>query len=344
MVYYLTTSGHQYPWRWPLEDPRVPVATRKELLSRVRLISYERLFRMRSLPAGSYVFADLDRLDVEATERAALLRRVLQESGQGVRVFNDPIRSMRRFELLRHLHERGLNAFNVYRLTDVSQARRYPVFLRAEDGHEGSLTPLLQDAEELGRAIDEMVGQGKSRDNKLIVEYVDCRDASGVHQKFSALFVGAHMLQATRGTGSDWVVKEVPSELRHPGLGAYPRPDHQRHLQDAMRMAKIDYGRVDYAIVDERVQVFEINTNPVIWPAELLLSIARALDGEQYTGTIPVSVTYTPAWRATTTPSYYAGRVIHRTLRWLGMMRYEDAVVGRLRLLKRRLGGSAARR
>ena len=135
MIHYLTTSGHQYPWRSPLEDPRAPVATREELLSRVRLISYERLFRMRVLPAGSYVFADLDRLGVEATERAALLRRVLQEGGPGIRVFNDPIRSMRRFELLRHLYARGLNAFNVYRLTDVSQVRRFPVFLRNEDGH-----------------------------------------------------------------------------------------------------------------------------------------------------------------------------------------------------------------
>jgi hypothetical protein len=141
VIHYLTTSGHQYPWRSPLEDPRAPVATREELLSRVRLISYERLFRMRVLPAGSYIFADLDRLGVEATERAALLRRVLQEGGPGVRVFNDPIRSMRRFELLRHLYAHGLNAFNVYRLTDVSQVRRFPVFLRDEDGHDRSRPP-----------------------------------------------------------------------------------------------------------------------------------------------------------------------------------------------------------
>jgi hypothetical protein len=344
VIHYLTTSGHQYPWRSPLEDPRAPVATREELLSRVRLISYERLFRMRVLPAGSYVFADLDRLGVEATERAALLRRVLQEGGPGVRVFNDPIRSMRRFELLRHLYARGLNAFNVYRLTDVSQVRRFPVFLRDEDGHDGSLTPLLHDSEELGRAIDALVAQGKSRDNKLIVEYIDCRDASGVHQKFSALFVGPHILQATRGSNPHWVVKEVPTGPGHPGLAAYPRAVHQCHLHEVMRLASIDYGRVDYAIVEDRVQVFEINTNPVVWPAELLLSIARTLDDERTPRrSIPVSVTYKPAWKATNTPSWYAGRVLHRTLRWLGMMRYEDAVLGHLKRWRRRLAGSAAR-
>ena len=53
MVYYLTTAGHQYPWRKALEHPGAPVATRQELLSRVQIIPYERFFQMRVLPAGS---------------------------------------------------------------------------------------------------------------------------------------------------------------------------------------------------------------------------------------------------------------------------------------------------
>src|SRR5262245_53984642 len=196
---------------------------------------------MRALPTGSYVFADLDRLGVEATERAALLRHVLAEGGPGVRVFNDPIRSMRRFELLRHLYGRGLNTFNVYRLADLREVRRFPIFVRAEDGHDGSLTPLLRDSEELGRAIDALVAQGKSRENKLIVEYVDCRDGSGMHQKFSALFVGPQILQATRATSPHWVVKDVPSGPGHPTLAAYPRADHECRLHEVLRMANIDY-------------------------------------------------------------------------------------------------------
>ena len=108
-------------------------------------------------------------------------------------------------------------------------------------------------------------------------------------------------------------------------------------------MAGIEYGRVDYAIVEDRVQVFEINTNPVVWPAELLLSIARALDEDGATGSIPVSLTYKPAWKATSTPAWYAGRAIHRTLRALGMMRYEDLVLRRLKHAVRLLR-SAARR
>ena len=339
MVHYLTTRGHQYTWRSALEDASAPPALREELLSRVRLLPYERLFRMRRLPAGTYVFADLDRLGVEATERAALVWRALRDNG--VRVLNDPIRSMRRFELLRRLHARGLNAFNVYRLTDVGEVRRFPVFLRAEDGHEGPLTPLLHDAEELARAIDELAAEGLSRDNKLIVEYLDCRDASGLHHKVGVLFAGPHILQAARGVDAEnWVVKAVPTGPGHPPLAASPRPDHRCLLHEVMQMAGIDYGRVDYAIVEDRVQVFEINTNPTVWPPDLLLRIARTLDEKRSTATIRVSETYVPAWKAIDTPAYYAGRVIHRALRRLGMMRYEDAVVRQLRNLKRRLTGS----
>jgi hypothetical protein len=344
VVHYLTTSGHQYPWRSALESARAPLATRQELLRRVRVIPYERLFQMRILPAGSYVFADLDRLNVEATERAALLRRVLQDAGPGVRLFNDPIRSMRRFELLRYLYGCGLNDFNVYRLTDIREVRRFPVFLRAEDDHEGSLTPLLHDSEQLGRAIDEMVARGKSRDNKLIVEYVDCRDESGMHQKFGALFVGSQILQATRGSSQDWVVKHVPSGPGNPPLAARPRPDHEGRLLEVLQMANIDYGRIDYAFVGDRIQVFEINTNPMIWPPELLLSIARALDEERTTGRIAVSVAYRPAWKATYSRWYYVGRVIHRILRGVRMMRHEDFIVDHLRCWKRWLLGPTTRR
>lgn len=344
MVHYLTTSGHPYPWRSPLQYARAELATRQELLRRVRVIPYERFFRMRVLPAGSYVFADLDRLDVEATERAALLRHVLQDARPDIRLFNDPIRSMRRFELLRHLYAGGLNDFNVYRLADIREIRRFPVFLRAEDGHEGSLTPLLHDPEQLERAIDEMVARGKSRDNKLIVEYVDCRDESGMHQKFGVLFAGSQVLQATRGSSQHWVVKGVPSGPDHPPLAALPPPDHQRRLLEVLRMANIDYGRIDYGFAGDRIQVFEINTNPIIWPPQLLLNIARALDDERSTGRITVSVTYRPAYKATYSSWYYLARVIHRILRGLGMMRHEDVILSHLGRWKRWLTGPTPRR
>ena len=141
MIYYLCKRRHQYTIRWRLQqDFDVDVVTRRELLRRLCLLSYETAFRLRSLPAGTYIFADLERLSPEETERAAIIWHTLAEHGYCR--LNDPVRSMRRFELLRHLREHGINDFDVRRLTD-SRALRFPVFIRSESDHEGSKTTLL---------------------------------------------------------------------------------------------------------------------------------------------------------------------------------------------------------
>jgi len=63
MIYYLCKRHHQYTIRWRLQqDFDVDVVTRRELLRRLCLLSYETAFRLRSLPAGTYIFADLERL------------------------------------------------------------------------------------------------------------------------------------------------------------------------------------------------------------------------------------------------------------------------------------------
>jgi hypothetical protein len=36
---------------------------------------------------------------------------------------------------------------------------------------------------------------------------------------------------------------------------------HERELRQVCELARIDYGRIDYAVVDGRIQVWEINSN-----------------------------------------------------------------------------------
>ena len=38
---------------------------------------------------------------------------------------------------------------------------------------------------------------------------------------------------------------------------------HNDQLQEVFELANIQYGRIDYAVVDGRLQVWEINTNPM---------------------------------------------------------------------------------
>lgn len=39
---------------------------------------------------------------------------------------------------------------------------------------------------------------------------------------------------------------------------------HQAALLEIFELAHVDYGRCDYALVNGRIQVWEINTNPII--------------------------------------------------------------------------------
>jgi hypothetical protein len=50
---------------------------------------------------------------------------------------------------------------------------------------------------------------------------------------------------------------------------------HRARLGEVFELAGIDYGRVDYALRGERIQVWEINTNPVVVPAPARLAPAR---------------------------------------------------------------------
>src|SRR5262249_25448101 len=156
MIFYLSQKHHQYTIRDRLRDVAIPVPWREELLRRLRLLSYEDAFRLKALPVGTYIFTDLDRLNSEQTERAAILWEALPSSGHNFKLGNHPARSVRRLELLRQHRERGINAFDVCRLTD-RRPLPFPVFIRRETEHLGSLTPLLRSPDELEAAIEALV-------------------------------------------------------------------------------------------------------------------------------------------------------------------------------------------
>lgn len=281
MIYFLSKRAHEYTWRRSLEsaysinDPDI----RRELFERVTLLSYEKLFTLHELPVGSYVFADLERLTVGETERAALCWNALVAAGPSVRLFNHPSASMRRYELLRYLHQEGINHYDVQRLTEPFRLQRFPVFIRAEDSHfEEDMGPLLHCKAELEQANADLLVAGKSRENKLIVEYIDVRDESGSFHFFTACLAAGEIIFMGHSQSRHWVVKALGNALdRQAALQAYVLA-HGPMLKRIFQLAHIDYGRIDYALVNGKIQVFEINTNPTIGTAEYLLKIARLLD------------------------------------------------------------------
>jgi hypothetical protein len=231
----------------------------------------ERLLRCawarHGFPRGTYVFADLERLSHDATLRAAPLWDTLAGSHQGVRLLNHPIHSMRRYELLRTLHERGINTFDVYRVTEGRAPRRYPVFLRIENDHGGPISPLVQSRSELEAAIRAFERKDHRREHLLVVEFCDTADPGGIFRKYGAFIVGDRIIPKSVQFSRHWVQKAA--DLKTPDLvreeAEYvERNPHEASLREIFRLARIEYGRMDYALLGDRLQVWEINTNPTI--------------------------------------------------------------------------------
>src|SRR5260370_32423261 len=88
----------------------------------------------------------------------------------GLSVWNNPAKVKTRYALLRALHRAGLNDFNIYRADEINSSIRFPVFLRKNQLHHGSLTDLLYSARELENAITAAVNGGTPMEHLVVIE------------------------------------------------------------------------------------------------------------------------------------------------------------------------------
>ena len=262
MIHYLVTAAHRYTIDKLLE------ARAGALPVMIEPVTYEEAFRGRHFSSGTFIFTDLERLTVEDQERAAKVWSTLARAGRRIRLLNHPIDVMRRYELLRELFERGINDFNVYRLNEARRPQRYPVFIRSEDDHRGSQTILLRSAADLDGAIAEMAALGRSRDSRLIVEFHAAADDRGYFRVYGAQCIGGTVIPRSLVFGKHWVVKRTSVELDEDLLAKerefLATNPHQDFVRRIFEIARIDYGRMDYTVVGGCLQVYEINTNPVL--------------------------------------------------------------------------------
>jgi len=253
------------PWR----RPRWLQIRRRRVTNRARFL---RLSRLPRAPRGRiHIFCDIDRLTPSEREQAGKLRKALMRDRRCRRVLNDPARSLCRYELLRRLHDRGQNAFDLCRLSELRGWDRFPVFLRGEDDHDGPLTPLLHSREELDAALEKLAARGRVREGKLLVEYLDTRDDDGWYRKYGAFRIGDRIVPRHVFLSKHWMVKEremtgdlSTEKRRAEELHYLETSPHEAQLQEIFDLAHIEYGRIDYAMHDGKVQTWEINTNPVI--------------------------------------------------------------------------------
>lgn len=259
MIYYLVTPKYEHTMRNYLAH------WAPELEPRFKIVLYNDVLRARELPLGTYIFSDLERLLPAEIEIAA--RVWDQLNAAGARLLNHPTRTLRRYELLTMLHESGRNAFRVARAADRSAKLNFPVFLREEGEHSGSLTRLLANQHELDEALVGAMFSRHELKTMLAVEYCHTAGEDGVFRKFSAFIVGGRVVPCHIDCSRAWMVKDtdiVDDSVMAEELDYVQTNPHRAWLEETFTLAGVDYGRIDYGFLKGAPQVWEINTNPVV--------------------------------------------------------------------------------
>ena len=235
-----------------------------EVTTSTRVWSYARLFGKARLPIATYVFGDFDRLSPWELELAARIFRILRAAGAAV--LNDPARALQRYALLRKLKAMGKNSFNVWLWETDGAPDRYPVFLRTASAHRGAMSDLLHDAAAVRRAVNEMVEKGIPQREIMAVEFA-AEPIGDVYRKYSVHCVGEQAMTSVSTHDRHWMIKRGVNGVAGERLYREERVLVEENrfaneIRDIFRLAHIDYGRADFGLVDGRIQVYEINTNP----------------------------------------------------------------------------------
>jgi hypothetical protein len=170
--------------------------------------------------------------------------------------------------LLKRLRTAGLNHFDVHRLGDRKAIRRFPVFVRWESQHELPLTGLIDSADALEVAIAGLPVHIRSDPDLMIVEYGATPSADGRFRKYSAYRVGPTIYPQHCFINESWYIKFSSTRFTDADRAesrAYVADNpHAAQIDRIFALAGIDYGRIDYGVVDGRIQTFEINNNPTV--------------------------------------------------------------------------------
>lgn len=251
-----------------------------DLRSSVRILAYESLDLRQPFPSGTYVFTDLERLLRTEWRLARRVAERLESYPEHYRVLNHPARWLNRFALLHLLAVRGENDFHVFRVRQLTSDARFPMFLRREYDHGGSCTALLETRDEVREAVRQMPWRDRTllRDRLMLEEYLHTADVQGIFRKYSAFSIAGRIVPRHVLFSTNWITKhpdlstEETAREESEFISAFP---HAKAVENAFRLAGVEYGRIDFGILDGRIQVWEINTNPIIVPPRERIVVER---------------------------------------------------------------------
>jgi hypothetical protein len=240
----------------------------KELRGDIRILPLDEIVARQQVPLGSYVFLAIDQFSITEKVIAAQCWDKLRTAGADITLINNPSEVLLRHDLLKTCFERKRNSFRVWRALEGLGCRRFPVFLRRELDHDGSLTGLLHTRKELVHAVAKSLATGIRLRDLIVIEYCDTMDRSGIFRKYSAFIVGDTIVPHTLMHNRDWITKSkgrlIDAGTAREEFEYVQSNPHAKWLEQTFELAKTRYGRIDYGLRDGEPQVWEINTNPVI--------------------------------------------------------------------------------
>jgi len=229
--------------------------------------NYHTFFRKQTCPVATYVFTDMERLSAWELEPAARLFDFLRS--KGLRCLNNPARVRTRVELLRLLAAKGISDIGVWRADEAPRPRKFPVFIRGEHDHAYPVSKLIKDQNDLDEELDRIREDGHSLRGLIVLEHRPAPYDGGLFHKWGAFRIGDSVSVDHLAVDSTWLVKYGDYALlnddiigdEHDAVMTNRDADELMSIFDA---ADIEYGRADYAIIDGRLTIYEINTNPNI--------------------------------------------------------------------------------
>jgi len=263
--------------------------------SRLQVLRYDNLREIKLLNLGTYIFSDLERLSPPELQLAQHVWETLSNARPSLRLLNNPSRVLRRYGLLCKLFDEGKNRFRAVRATEPLQSLRFPVFVRKENDHKGNLTSLIYNSGDLAWALRSLRLRGYRLHDLLVIEFCNTSDSAGIFRKYSAFRIGGEILPRHMLFSRKWNLKKpdlVDPPLAKEQEGYLLENPHRSWLSEIFDLAGIEYGRIDYSMMGNDPQVWEINTNPTVRKlTPRLTSALEAIDClARSAETIPLSI------------------------------------------------------
>lgn len=212
------------------------------------------------------IFCDIERFPPEKLSIPRnLYNRIAAE--QPRKVLNNPWKVLQRFELLKNLHEAGINTFDIHRPSLNGEQVRYPVFIRNELDHCGPVSGLIHNESELQNQLKTAKPKRPAPFSPMVVEYCDARTTDGRYHKYGAFYLGNKVVPRHLFFSNHWMVKGTTDQLPQDisTENDYISNNHfAEQLATAFKIANIEYGRADFVSTPRGIEVFEINTNPTV--------------------------------------------------------------------------------